>query len=88
MASQQKTILVYDAFSSDHEMLMGLLYVNQAKGGESYSFEYDRDWLKKTALKFTLDPELMPYTGGSILQAGTSSASLQMPLLTAGDAVF
>lgn len=63
MASQQKTILVYDAFSSDHEMLMGLLYVNQAKGGESYSFEYDRDWLKKTALKFTLDPELMPYTG-------------------------
>ena len=63
MASQQKTILVYDVFSSDHEMLMGLLYVNQAKVGESYSFEYDRDWLKKTALKFTLDPDLMPSAG-------------------------
>lgn len=63
MASQQKTILVYDVFSSDHEMLMGLLDVHQAKVGESYSFEYDRDWLKKTALKFTLDPDLMPSAG-------------------------
>ena len=66
MASQQKTILVYDVFSSDHEMLMGLLDVPQAKGWESYSFEYDRDWLKKTALKFTLDPDLMPSAGRNI----------------------
>lgn len=26
---------------------MGILYVNVIKGGESYSFEYDREWLKK-----------------------------------------
>ena len=42
---------------------MGSLYVNVIKGGESYSFEYDKDWLRKTGLTLTLDPELMPYSG-------------------------
>ena len=42
---------------------MGSLYVNVIKGGESYSFEYDKGWLKKTGLTLTLDPELMPYSG-------------------------
>lgn len=63
MASNQKTIFVYDDFSSETPILMGTLYVNIIKGGESYSFEYDKDWLKKTAVQFTLDPELMPYSG-------------------------
>ena len=63
MAVNQKTIFVYDDFSTDQPILMGSLYVNVIKGGESYSFEYDKDWLKKTGLTFTLDPELMPYSG-------------------------
>lgn len=63
MAVIQKTILVYDDFSSNQPILMGSLYVNVIKGGESYSFEYDKDWLKKTGLTLTLDPELMPYSG-------------------------
>ena len=63
MASNQKTIFVYDDFSAGCPILMGTLYVNIIKGGESYSFEYDKDWLKKTSLKLTLDPELMPYSG-------------------------
>ncbi len=63
MAVKQKTIFVYDDFSSENTILMGMLYVNIIKGGESYSFEYDKEWLKKTGLKFTLDPELMPYSG-------------------------
>ena len=63
MASNQKTIFVYDDFSSEKPLLMGMLYVNVIKGGEAYSFEYNKNWLKKTALKFTLDPELMPYSG-------------------------
>lgn len=63
MASNQKTIFVYDDFSSGSPILMGTLYVNIIKGGESYSFEYDKDWLKKTSLKLILDPELMPYSG-------------------------
>ena len=63
MASNQKIIFVYDDFSTGSPILMGTLYVNIIKGGESYSFEYDKEWLKKTSLKFTLDPELMPYSG-------------------------
>lgn len=63
MAINQKTIFVYDDFSTGPPVLMGSLYVNVIKGGESYSFEYDKGWLKKTALTLTLDPELMPYSG-------------------------
>ena len=63
MAINQKTIFVYDDFSTGHPVLMGSLYVDVIKGGESYSFEYDKGWLKKTALTLTLDPELMPYSG-------------------------
>lgn len=63
MAINQKTIFVYDDFSTDQPVLMGSLYVNVIKGGESYSFEYDKGWLKKTGLTLTLDPEPMPYSG-------------------------
>ncbi len=35
MASNQKTIFVYDDFSSENPLLMGMLYVNVIKGGES-----------------------------------------------------
>ena len=63
MAVNQKTIFVYDDFSTELPVLMGNLYVNVIKGGESYSFEYDKDWLRKTGLTLTLDPELMPYSG-------------------------
>lgn len=63
MAINQKTIFVYDDFSTDQPVLMGSLYVNVIKGGESYSFEYDKGWLKKTGLTLTLDQELMPYSG-------------------------
>lgn len=62
-AGIQKTIYVYDDFSSDGALLMGKLYVSVMKGGESYSFEYDIEWLKKTGLLLALDPELLPYSG-------------------------
>lgn len=63
MAINQKNIFVYDDFSAGRPILMGILYVNVIKGGEAYSFEYDRGWLKKKRLALTLDPELMPYPG-------------------------
>ena len=63
MAGTQKTIYVYDDFSHKEPFLMGTLYVTVIKGGESYSFEYDSEWLKKTGLMLNLDPELMPYSG-------------------------
>ncbi len=63
MRETQKTIYVYDTFSSNEASLMGILYVSVIKGSESYSFEYDEQWLKKTGLMLTPDPELLPYSG-------------------------
>ncbi len=61
--AQEKIIYVYDHFSSDEPVLLGKLYVNAQKGTESYSFEYDNDWLKNTNLAVSLDPDLMSYGG-------------------------
>ena len=63
MTSNQKTIFVYDDFSSDSPVLLGKLYVDIIKGGESYSFEYNDEWLQSTKLSISLDPELMPFGG-------------------------
>lgn len=63
MTSGQETVYVYDSFSSDSPNLLGLLYVSVIRGTESYAFEYSRDWLSKTNLSISLDPELMPFPG-------------------------
>ena len=55
MAANQKTIFVYEDFSSEQPVLMGSLYVNIIKGGESYSFENAKEWLKKTGLNVAFD---------------------------------
>lgn len=63
MGKEEKTIYVYDDFTEDAPILLGKLNVGVIKGGESYSFEYDKDWLGKNKLQINLDPELLPYTG-------------------------
>ena len=63
MSANQKTIYVYDDFSQEEPILLGMLYVNVIKGGETYSFEYSNGWLKQMKLSVSLDPELMPYGG-------------------------
>lgn len=63
MSADQKTIYVYDDFSREKPILLGTLYVNIIKGGETYSFEYSSEWLKEMNLAVSLDPELMPYNG-------------------------
>lgn len=63
MAEEDKTILVYDDFSADAPILLGKLYVGVLKGGESYSFEYDKEWLTKNRLSINLDPDLQPFAG-------------------------
>ena len=54
MSSEQKKIFVYDDFTSDFPILMGMLYVSVVKGKEAYSFEFDKNWLKKTAYQLLL----------------------------------
>lgn len=63
MAYNSKTIFVYDDFTEDKSVLLGRLYVDAIKGGETYSFEYDDKWLKNTGMTVNLDPDLMPYGG-------------------------
>ena len=59
----RKTILVYDDFSFDNPILLGKLYVDVIRGFESYSFEYDDEWLKRTKMSVSIDPDLIPYGG-------------------------
>lgn len=63
MAGSQKIIYVYDDFSFDEPVLLGKLYAGKIKGGESFSFEYDAEWLKRTVLPVDIDPELPAFLG-------------------------
>lgn len=63
MPKKEKIIYVYDDFTGDEPVLLGKLNVGVIKGGESYSFEYDKDWLAKNKLQLNLDPELIPFAG-------------------------
>lgn len=63
MAGRQKKIFVYDSFSEANPVLLGYLYADSVRGTESYSFEYEDSWLKKTGARYALDPDILPYGG-------------------------
>lgn len=63
MASNQKVIYVYESFKSTTPNFLGTLFVENVRGRESYSFEYDADWLKSSANYMYLDPDLQLYAG-------------------------
>ncbi len=57
-----KTIYVYENLLSDVPSPFGRLYVDTVRGAESYSFEYDSEWLQsRTAV--ILDPDLSLFAG-------------------------
>ena len=63
MPKNEKIIYVYDSFTFDEPILLGKLYVDIIKGGETYSFEYDKNWLKTTNYPVSIDPDFMGYGG-------------------------
>jgi len=63
VASNQKIIYVYESFKSTTPNFLGTLFVENVRGRESYSFEYDADWLKSSANYMYLDPDLQLYAG-------------------------
>ena len=63
MAIEQKIIYVYENFSGEAPQLLGTLFVDHARGKESYSFEYETDWLKKSKYAISLDPDLQMFAG-------------------------
>lgn len=58
MPAKQKTILVYDSFTYEEPLLIGKLYVDVIKGGESYAFEYNSEWLMKSQYPVSIDSAL------------------------------
>ena len=58
-----KTIYVFECFTADKPSLMGCLYADTLRGGETCSFEYDAGWLNAHAGRYFLDPDLHPYQG-------------------------
>lgn len=59
----EKIIYVYDSFSSDSDILLGKLYVDTVRNGETYSFEFNSDWLINHDCSVVIDPALYPYAG-------------------------
>lgn len=62
MLNTTKTIYVYDSFTLDKPCLLGYLYVDQLKGSEIYSFEYNDIWLSNHT-ETSIDPEFNLYSG-------------------------
>ena len=56
-----KIIYVYESFSSEDSILMGILYVDNVRGNENFSFEYDNNWLKNNNI--SIDPDMNLYAG-------------------------
>ncbi len=63
MAINKTDIFVYAHWRGMPEpVLIGVLSANQAKGRKTFSFEYDKQWLKGKDL-FLLDPDIGFYSG-------------------------
>ena len=62
MAKEEKKIFVYENWSEETPVFMGILYANAARGAEVFSFEYDESYLRK-GKRFTIDPELEFFSG-------------------------
>ena len=58
-----KTIYVYESWSGETPIKLGKLYVDQGRGSEHYSFEYDEAWLTSSRFAHVLDPDLALYKG-------------------------
>lgn len=63
MAGEERIIYVYDDFSCDEPILLGKLYIGVIKQGETYSFEYDKEWLANNKMSIFLDPEIQTFIG-------------------------
>ena len=63
MVNNQKKIYVYENWSATCPNKIGTLYVDVSKGKETFSFEYDSEWLKNSSFAFVLDPDLAMYNG-------------------------
>ncbi len=64
--TQQNKIYVFEQFG-DAPKLMGILNVDKVRGKETFSFEYNKNWLKTNSYPL-LDPDIQHYNGIQYLQ--------------------
>ena len=57
-----KRILVYENWRKTEPTLIGNLYIEESRGKEICSFEYDSRWLKESG-NLQLDPDLSLFRG-------------------------
>ena len=57
MAAEEKKIYVYENWSSEIPRELGILYVSNVRGTETFSFEYNEEYLKNP-VSCSIDPDL------------------------------
>lgn len=63
---QEKTIYVY-ADWIEEKPILGRLFVSSTRGKETFSFEYDKEWLHRKEANYILDPDLQLCLGRQYL---------------------
>lgn len=63
MGLDERTIFVYENWSGIKPTLLGKLRCGFIRGQETFSFEYDVNWLSSHDSSFSLDPDLQLYRG-------------------------
>ena len=58
-------VYVYENYSDIDPILIGILYIDQIRNKETYSFEYDQTWLNNNNKAITLDP-MLPFEKGRL----------------------
>lgn len=69
MAAMPKEIFVYENWSSNIPSKIGTLYVDYAKGKETFSFEYQKEWIKDNA-GLIIYPDISMYFGRRFVPYG------------------
>ena len=64
---KEKTIYVYADWIEEKPILLGELFVSSTRGKETFSFEYDKDWLHRKEANYILDPDLQLCIGRQYL---------------------
>ena len=63
MASVEKTIYVYADWAGQLPALIGRLYINENRGKELASFEYNKDWIRTSDAGFYSSKRCIAETG-------------------------
>lgn len=63
MANESRKIFVYENWSAENPQKIGILFVDNIRGVEHFSFSYDDGYLNRSRGIIPIDPELSLFTG-------------------------